>query len=452
MTADAPLGSTQTLLIVDDDRSNLQSLERIYQREGVHVLTAPDARAALDLLRTERIDVCLTDLMMPGTSGLELMRASKTVSPETQFIRMTAFGTVEKAVEAMKEGAWDFVTKPFKRIQIVRSVRRALDQQSLVAENRALRAQLDSTRTGRDIIGKQPSHAPDAGDGVPGGAVVGHGAAAGRERNGQGAGRAGRPPVQLAGLQAVHRRELRGAARDHPGGRALRPRKRRLHRRHPASPGSLRASRPGDAVFGRDRRDDVPTQVKLLRVLQESEFERVGGTQTLRVDVRIVAATNKDLAAEVEAGNFREDLFYRLNVISLSLPPLRERRDDIPLLAHHFLSRYADKNNKTLAGISKEAMEAMLSWQWPGNVRELENAMERAVVLCRSDTVGVDDLPPQVRGSSNGDSKFLTNPHRHQARRHRATVIRETLAMTRGDKKLAAQLLGIATRTIYRKI
>lgn len=452
MSISSPEHGAQTLLVVDDDRANLQSLERIFQRERVDVLTAPDARAALEILRRERVGVCLTDLMMPGTSGLELMRAGKTVSPETEFILMTAFGTVEKAVEAMKEGAWDFVTKPFKRIQIVKSVRRAMDQQSLVAENLALRAQLESTRSGRDIIGNSlpmrqmmemvsqvaPSSATVLLQGESG---TGKELVARAIHNSSARASKAFIAVNCAALpESILEAELFG----HEKGAFTGATQRRQGRFELADRGTLFLDEIGEM--------NVPTQVKLLRVLQESEFERVGGSQTVRVDVRIVAATNRDLVAEVEAGNFREDLFYRLNVISLGLPPLRDRRDDVPLLAHYFLKRYADKNNKTLSGIGKDAMETMLAWQWPGNVRELENAMERAVVLCRGDAITIDDLPPQVRGSTDGGAKFMTVPIGTPLDDIERMVIRETLQMTRGDKKLAAQLLGIATRTIYRKI
>jgi two-component system response regulator HydG len=192
-------------------------------------------------------------------------------------------------------------------------------------------------------------------------------------------------------------------------------------------------------------------QVKLLRVLQEGEFERVGGGQTIRVDARIVAATNKDLEAEVKAGRFREDLFYRLNVIQIPLPPLRDRRDDIPLLAQHFLERFAARNQKRVSGVSFEALQALQAWPWPGNVRELENLMERAVVLCRGDVIGIEDLPPNMR-ESTPERRAITIAIGTPLDEVERLLIRETLALTRGDKRLAAQLLGIAIRTIYRKI
>ncbi len=446
-----PLASSPSLLIVDDDRNVLASLVRVFEREGLNVLQASGGQEALEILRRERVGVCLTDLMMDKMSGLDLLRAAKTVSPETEFILMTAYGTVETAVEAMKEGALDFVTKPAKRIHIVRSVRRAVDQQRLIAENQALRAQLSESRAERSIIGNSlpmrqlmdmvrqvaPSSATVllTGQSGTGKELVARALHARSDR-------AGRPfiAVNCAALPAtILEAELFGHERGaFTGATGLRKGRFEL-----ADRGTLLLDEVGEL--------DAPTQVKLLRVLQEGEFERLGGTRTLRVDVRIIAATNKDLAAEVREGRFREDLFYRLNVINIHLPPLCERGEDIPLLAHHFLRRFADKNNKVLRGIHPDALDALTRWSWPGNVRELENAMERAVVLCRGDILTVEDLPPHVR-AAEGDRRTLSIPIGTPLDTIERMVIRETLQATKGDKKLAAQLLGIATRTIYRKI
>ena len=441
-----------TLLVVDDDRANLESLARIFQREKLEVVTASDGKEALEVLRRQRIGVCLSDLMMPGMSGLDLLRASHTVSPETEFILMTAFGTVETAVEAMKEGAWDFVTKPFKRIQIVRAVRRAIDQQVLALENQMLRAQLQTTaRRDRAIIGNSLAMrqtlemvqqvAPSSANVLLNG-ESGTGKELFARALHNGSNRAARPfiAVNCAALpEALLEAELFG----HEKGAFTGATARRQGRFELADGGTLFLDEIGET--------SLQVQVKLLRVLQEAEFERVGGTRTIGVDVRIVAATNKHIEEEVRAGRFREDLFYRLNVINIRLPPLRDRKDDVPLLAHHFLKIYADKNAKAIAGITREASELLMGWDWPGNVRELENAMERAVVLCRGDAIGVDDLPPQVR-TGTADRKVLHIPIGTPLEDIERTVIRETLAHTRGDKRLAAQLLGIATRTIYRKI
>ena len=444
----------QTLLVVDDDRSNLDSLKQIFEREKLEVLTAADGREALDTLRRRRIAVMLTDLMMPGMTGIELMRAAKTVSPETEVVLMTAFGTVETAVEAMKEGAWDFVTKPFKRIQIVKAVKRALDQQSLVMENAALKAELEASRRDRSIIGNSlvmrqaldmvrqvaPSHATvlllgESGTGKELFARAIHTWST----------RASKPFIAL-NCAALPESLLEAELFGHERGAFTGATARRQGRFELADGGTLFLDELGEM--------SPQVQVKLLRVLQEGEFERVGGTQTIKVDTRIVAATNKDLKAEVEAGRFREDLFYRLNVITLQLPPLRDRKDDVPLLAQHFLDIYSAKAaqvGKRVAGISRDAVQALQAWRWPGNVRELENVIERAVVLCRGDTITVEDLPPEQR-EVEPDPRQIVIPIGTPLEEVERLLIQETLTAVKGDKRLAAQLLGIATRTIYRKI
>jgi len=443
------------LLVVDDDRANLESIQRTFEREKIEVLTANDAREALDLLRQRRVGVVLTDLMMPGMTGLELLRAVKTVSPETEVILMTAFGTVETAVEAMKEGAWDFVTKPFKRIQIVKAVRRALDQQSLVLENLALRTELQDSRRAHSIVGNSlqirqlldmvrqvaPSHATvllqgESGTGKELVARALHTSSA----------RANKPFIAL-NCAALPESLLEAELFGHEKGAFTGATARRQGRFELADGGTLFLDELGEM--------SPQVQVKLLRVLQEGEFERVGGTQTIKVDTRIVAATNKDLKSEVEGGRFREDLFYRLNVITITLPPLRDRREDIPLLAQHFLTVYAAKaakNGKRVAGISREALTALTAWRWPGNVRELENVIERAVVLCHTDTILVEDLPQDQREVEPTDPRSITIPIGTPLEEVERMLIQETLVAVKGDKRLAAQLLGIATRTIYRKI
>lgn len=450
-TAGETVATGLAVLVVDDDASNRESLVRIFEREGLEALTAGDGREALDLLRKRRVAVVLTDLMMPGLTGLELLRAARAVSPETEFILMTAFGTVETAVEAMKEGAWDFVTKPFKRIQIVRAVRRALDQRSLVMENQALRAELQEARRDRSIIGNAlvMRNALDLARQVAASRATvmllgesGTGKELFARAIHQGSDRAARPFIAL-NCAALPESLLEAELFGHEKGAFTGAQARRQGRFELAHGGTLFLDEVAEM--------SPQVQVKLLRVLQEGEFERVGGSQTIRVDARIVAATNKHLEAEVEAGRFREDLFYRLNVIQLALPPLRARRDDIPLLAQHFLERFAGRNQKRITGITAEAVAALQGWSWPGNVRELENLMERAVVLCRSEVIGLEDLPASMR-DHEPEQRALTFAIGTPLEEVERTLIRETLRFTRGDKRLAAQLLGIATRTIYRKL
>jgi two-component system response regulator HydG len=368
---------------------------------------------------------------------------------------MTAYGTVETAVEAMKEGAYDFITKPLKRAHVVRVVGKALEKQSLLVENRALRVQLEQARR-RPLVGQslamRRTHevvtqaAPSAATVL----LLGE-SGTGKELLARQihdlSPRAGRPfvPVNCAAIpEGILEAELFGYEKGAFTGAV----ERRIGRFAHADGGTL---------FLDEIAEIAPSvQVKLLRVLQEGEIERLGG-KAHKIDIRLVAATNKDLRRLVAEGRFREDLYYRLNVIAVAIPPLRDRKDDIPLLVDHFLGRFRDKNHKPVTGPTRAALDALVEYDWPGNVRELENAVERAVVLTKSTVIDVDDLPREVRvgltgasASSGGRSVTfeIGTPLEEIERR----VIHETLKHTRGDKRLAAQLLGIATRTIYRKL
>jgi DNA-binding NtrC family response regulator len=439
-----------TVLVVDDERSNLESLEKIFQRENMRVLTAVDAKQALELVRTHRVHVVLTDLMMPGTTGLELLRAVKQVAPEVEVVLMTAYGSVESAVSAMREGAYDFVEKPLKRLSIVKSVRKAAEKQKLVAENKSLRQELKLLTT-REIVGSSPAWrrvidvATQAAPSMATVLVLGE-SGTGKEllaRYIHERSQRQKGPFVAVNCAAIPETILESELFGHEKGAFTGAIARRDGRFAKAAGGTLFLDEIGEL--------SPQVQVKLLRVIQEGEYEPVGGNTT-RADVRVVAATNRDLLAEVQANRFREDLYYRLNVISVTAPPLRSRREDIPLLVDHFLGLYAAKNGKARLSPTRGAMERMLDYNWPGNVRELENVIERAVVLSRGDTLAEQDLPdviakatPEARGSLAFE--VGTTLDELELR-----VIRETLRHTKGDKGLAAQLLGISTRTIYRKL
>jgi len=450
---------TPLVLIVDDERSNLDSLERTFTREGWRVALAASGEEALESVRRDRPDVVVTDLMMPGMDGAELLRAVRTIAPEVEVVLMTAFGTVEGAVAAMKEGAYDFITKPVKRHAIVKSVRQALERASLVAENRALRARLarfSGEAAEGGLVGNAPTFraaldtlrqvAPasvtvlllgESGTGKELAARLLHDLSP----------RTGAPfvPVNCAAIpETILESELFGYERGAFTG-ATQRKEGRFQRAHG---GTLFLDEVGDMSPG--------VQAKLLRVLQDGVVERLGATQSFQVDVRIVAATNRDLAAEVRAGRFREDLFYRLDVVTVRLPALRDRREDVPLLAASFLRAFAERNRRPVTGFTDAALSALAGHDWPGNVRELQHAIERAVVLCRGEVVGIDDLPDAVRASAPGPalppSNSLSIPLGTPLEEIERIVIRETLRHTRGDKNLAARLLGVAPRTIYRKL
>ena len=449
----APSGSPR-LLVADDDLANLESLKRIFAREGISALAVTNGADALAVIRQAPIEVLITDLMMPGMTGTELLKAVKSVRPEIEVILLTAYGTVETAVTAMKEGAYDFITKPPKRQDILKVVRRAFDRVSLVAENRALKASLAALTGGeRVLVGQSPAFrrvmemmhlaAPSTATIL----LLGE-SGTGKELFAraihENSPRAQKPfiPINCAGIpESLLESELFGYEKGAFTG-AISRREGRFER---AAGGTLFLDEIGEI--------SPAVQVKLLRVLQEGEIDRLGGSGPVPVDVRIVAGTNRDLAKLVEEGKFREDLFYRLNVVPITLPALRDRREDIPLLADHFLRRYALKNQKPMAGFTPEARARLEGYAWPGNIRELENAIQRAVVLCRGSCIGAEDLPEQLGGvRALPDAGHILIPIGMPMDEVELTVIDATLRHTKGDKNLAAALLGIAARTIYRKL
>jgi len=439
-----------TVLVVDDERSNVESLEKIFAKEGMRVLTAHDARQALEQLRSHRVHVVLTDLMMPGTTGLELLRAVKEVAPESEVVLMTAYGSVEAAVSAMREGAYDFVEKPLKRMTIVKSVRKAAERQKLVAENRSLKNEI-KLLTKREMVGSSPSWrrvvdvATQAAPSVATVLVLGE-SGTGKEllaryiheRSARAKG-----PFVAVNCAAIPETILESELFGHERGAFTGAIGKKEGRFAKAAAGTLFLDEIGEL--------SPAVQVKLLRVLQEGEYEPLGGN-TVRADVRIVAATNRDLLAEVGAGRFREDLYYRLNVIAITAPPLRARREDVPLLVDHFLGLYCAKNGRPRLGVARGALDRMCDYAWPGNVRELENVIERAVVLSRSDTLAEQDLPDAIVHAAPAEPSALTFAIGATLDEIELRVIKETLRHTKGDKSLAAQLLGISTRTIYRKL
>jgi two-component system response regulator HydG len=446
--------TTATVLVVDDDRANLDSVSRIFQREGLATLAASNGTEALDLLRKPEVSVMVTDLMMPGMDGQELLKAARTIRPDVEVVLMTAYATVETAVAAMKDGAYDFITKPLKRHALVKAVQKALEKQALVAENKSLKAKLAEIGAsgGKAMVGQSPAFRAmmdTLRQAAPSTATVlligesgtGKELAARALHEHSTRAKGAFIAVNCAALpESILEAELFGVERGAYTGAVAR-REGRFER---ASGGTLFLDEVGEMPLS--------AQVKLLRVLQEGEIERLGGTQTVKVDVRLVAATNKDLQKEVAEGRFREDLYYRLNVVEIRVPALASRREDIPLLADSFLRRFAAKNGKSLQGFSEEALRILENYAWPGNVRELEHAVERAVVLARGEVLEASDLPESVRKGPLGSAGQLVIPIGTPMEEVERRVIHETLRHTKGDKTLAARLLGIAARTIYRKL
>ncbi len=445
------------VLVVDDDAPIRDSLERILKRAGYAIETAADGKSALEVIRHQRVNLILADLRMPNMDGLQLLKAAKILSPEIEVILMTAYGEVDTAVEAMQAGAYHFIQKPLKRSEILLIIARALEKQMLAIEVRSLREQMDAEHYLGNIIGKSTAMrqlitkvqqvasstatiliAGESGTGKEVFANAIHALSP----------RVNKPMIKVncgALPDTLLESELfgyeRGAFTDAKTGK----------------PGRFELADGGTLFLDEIGEMPKPLQVKLLRVLQDGRFERLGGTKSLSVDVRLIAATNKDLTAEVESGNFRTDLFYRLNVITLELPPLRSRREDIPLLVNCFLKKYNEKAEKPIRGISRQALKALEAYHWPGNIRELENAIEQAVVLTQSDNIEQMDLPASIHKSGTDStyphgSKSITIPLGTPVEVVEQRLISETLRMTSGDKELAAKLLGISSRTIYRKL
>lgn len=437
------------VLVVDDEAANRKALERILIREGYTVEHAADGPAALESIRLSPPAVMLTDLKMPGMSGLELLKAARATNPDLEVIVLTAYGTVETAVEAMKEGAWDFVTKPLRRSVIVRKVRGAMEKHSLVMENRQLRNELARAVPDEMICRSAPmrriiEETRQVADSRASVLITGesgtgkgllarwiHRASPRRKRR--------LITVNCAALpESLLESELFG----HEAGAFTGAVGRKE--------GRFDMARGGTLFLDEVTEMSPQVQVKLLRVLQDGAYERVGGTKTLQTDVRIIAATNRNPEQAIQDGSLRADLYYRLNVIRLQLPPLRQRPEDIPLLTQHFIARHAERNSRNVKGISAQALEALAAWQWPGNVRELENATERAVVLSRGEIISLADLPLQIRSHKAAPDNLtfsVGTPLKIVERR----MIETTLTQVGGDKTLAARLLGITARTIYRR-
>jgi two-component system, NtrC family, response regulator HydG len=443
------------ILVVDDERSTLEALSAILRREGHVVFTAVSAQEALvQLEEGEELDLLLSDVRMPKMDGLELLRHIKAHQAEIVVIMMSGHQDVMAAVEAMKAGAFDYLVKPFGREEVVRTIQKALAHRSLLVENLALKRQVRYQGVRSQVIGSSPAWrkvvemveqiAPSratvliAGESGTGKELI-----AGLIH--QLSPRADRPFVTL-NAAALPATLLEAELFGHEKGAFTGAQQRKLGRFELADGGTLFLDEIGDMP--------PEVQVKILRVLQDGAFERLGSTRTLQVDVRVVAATNKDLMQEVEAGRWRLDLYYRLNVISLRLPALRERREDIPLLVAHFLRKYAAQNNKQVSGIQQQVLQSLQSADWPGNVRELENVIERAVVLAKDPIIGIAELPGHIQ-----EKELAPAPGDHFALPCNATLaeiereaIVQALQHSGGNRQATARSLNIGLATLYRKL
>ncbi|GHV60617.1 acetoacetate metabolism regulatory protein AtoC [Spirochaetia bacterium] len=438
------------LLIVDDEKNIREGLAAALEMDGHEAITAADGAEGWKLFSKGDIDLVITDLRMPGMTGEELLRRIGTESPGLPVIVLTGHGTVENAVAAMRDGAYDFLTKPVNLDRLSLLVKRALQNRELVLKHRRMEEELAHQKQFETIIGTSapmrkvfdtikraaPTKASIL---ITGESGVGKELVA--DAIHELSPRKGKPLIKVhcAALAAsLLESELFG----HEKGAFTGAVARRRGRFELAHEGTLFLDEIGEI--------DQNIQIKLLRVLQEKKFERLGGEETIEADVRIVAATNKDLKVEIEKGNFREDLYYRLNVVNIHVPPLRERKDDLPLLITAFLKEFAEENGKALEGIDPKARSILYAYDWPGNVRELRNCMESALVMAKGSTITEDDLPPTLRQGS--DEGWIRIPLGTPLEESEKIIIRDTLSVLKGNKSRAAETLGIGRKTLHRKL
>jgi DNA-binding NtrC family response regulator len=442
-----------SLLVVDDEAIQREMVAGFLRKKGHDVETAADGDEALAAFREGTFDAVVTDYRMKGADGVAVLKGVKAINPTVGVLLVSAYGTVETAVEAMKEGAEDFLVKPINLEQLDALVQRALARQVLVRENRELKKRLGERVRLAGIIGESGT----VQEAINLAARVARSKATVLLRGESGTGkgllagaihaasdRADGPLVEV-NCAALSPGVLESELFGHEKGAFTGAERRRIGRFEQAHGGTLFIDEVGDIP--------QPLQVKLLHVIQEGAFERVGGNETIRVDVRIVAATHRDLEAMVADGTFRQDLYYRLNVVAIAIPPLRERRSDIPPLVEHFVARYAASNGRDTEGVTREALECLIRYPYPGNVRELENAIERAIVLGRGNRIAVEDLPPAIRvcGEENAASG-LTPTLAAQVEELERRMIREALDASGGVRTRAAEKLGISERNLRYKM
>ncbi len=446
----------ETILIVDDEKNYLVVLEALLGPEGYEILTATDARDAVRLIRESDLDLVITDMKMPGTTGMDLLEASKKIKPDLPVIMMTAYGTIEMAVEAMKKKASDYITKPFQNEELKLTVMKALENYRLIKENKRLSQALSDRYRYGNIIGKSKpmQQIYDLINKVAqskASVLITGPSGTGKELIAKAihynSPRRDRPFISVncgALTETLLESELFGHEKGAFTG-AVNMKKGRFEL---ADEGTLFLDEVGDMP--------PPLQVKLLRVLQEMEFERVGGTKTIKVDVRVLSASNRNIREDVAEGNFREDLFYRLNVINIEVPSLRERTEDIRLLVNHFIEKYRRDEGKERIELSPEAWKILYSYSWPGNVRELENIIERAVVLTADALIGPEDLPAELsqREQEVDVERFipLDAPLQNTLERIEEKLIRRALEQCDNVQSHAAEMLGITKSLIQHKM
>jgi two-component system response regulator HydG len=442
----------ERILVVDDEQSHRTMLKAVLTKEGYDISEADDGISAVKAVESESFDLILMDIRMTDMDGIEAMGQIKKMSPSIPVIMMTAYASIKTAVEALKSGAYDYLTKPLDTDELKILIKKALEHYRLQEENVLLKERLADRFDFSKIIGKSrrikelfenlsliaPSDATvliygESGTGKELVANAIH----------QNSPRAQNPFIKVS-CAALPETLLESELFGHERGAFTGALTRKAGRFQLADGGTL--------FLDEVNVMSSTTQVKLLRVLQEREFEPLGSTKTIHVDIRLIAATNKELEAEVKEGRFREDLFYRLNVVPIHLPPLRERKEDIPLLAEHFFQIYQEKNKKSVKGFLPKTIDTLMRYDWPGNIRELENVIERAILLCRSEYISPKDLPPPLQGEEVGEQPIISIPPGMTLEQVEREAIIQTLEETGGNRTQTAQILGISRKTLQNKL
>lgn len=439
-----------TLLIIDDEKNIREGLGANFEMEGYNVKLAENGQQGLDYISKGDIDLVITDLRMPGISGEEVLRKVTTETPGIPVIVLTGHGSIDSAVDAMRNGAYDFLTKPLNLDQLTLIVKRALEARELSLQHTQLKKEVEKDLAFDKMIGKSAEMqkvfemikkvaSSKASVLITGESGVGK-------------------EVVADAIHKLSNRKDHQAIKVHCAALSETLLESELFGHEKGAftgadslvKGRFELAHESTIFLDEIGEINPSVQIKILRVLQEKAFERVGGQETINVDVRIVAATNRNLEDEVKKGTFREDLYYRLNVIHIHVPPLRERKDDIPLLVASFLEEFTEENGKTIKGIEPQAKSAIYNYSWPGNIRELRNCIESAVVMCSGDEIKLEDLPPSV--SKTAAEASINIPANSTLEEAEKIVILQTLAMNKNNKSKTAELLGIGRKTLHRKL
>ena len=439
-----------TVLIIDDEKNIREGLAAALEMEGYTVALAADGKQGLARMVKGDIDLVITDLRMPEVSGEQVLAKVAAENPGVPVIVLTGHGSIDSAVEAMRNGAYDFLTKPLNLDQLILIVKRALESRELAIKHRELLEQLNSRKSFESIIGKSAemqkifATVRKAADSKASVLITGE-SGVGKELIANAlhnlSPRRDKPLIKVH-CAALSENLLESELFGHEKGAFTGAVARKRGRFELAAGGTIFLDEIGEI--------DQNVQIKILRVLQDKRFERVGGEETIEVDVRVIAATNRDLEKEVAEGRFREDLYYRLNVVHIHVPPLRERRDDIPLLIASFLQEFAKENGKKIEGIDARARSALYKFDWPGNIRQLRNCLESAVVMCSSSVITLEDLPPSIAGS--GEDALISIPAGIPMEEAEKILIQQNLAINKGNKSKTADILGIGRKTLHRKL